>query len=447
LRIFLLSEANLLLKLTVLPVALLPISGVDIAECFGHTDYAWDAMMELGVNTFDISTQWMDTDFDQEGNLTRIDFTRINREITRELAAVPDARFLCIGGQGIVSFLQFRYGWTDTDPKTEKAFKAWVKALVENLKSFKVEPNRLIMETYDEPGEGDFPQGIKQSRWIHEAEPKIQTQFYWSGIDKSEAAKKLVLAHDIPSPGVGSCNETDIMYLKGLGKKLWVYDCQADGETLHPIAYYRLMPWMCRKYGITGWGQFSWFQTSHGRPYQAWEGVEAQNLVYPDQSSGTGMVISRRFLGMRAGNEDYQVLDALERVLAQHAAGKEQEAASVKEFIGQAYEKALQMSPRKRGYQTYIETGVPADQLDRLREEAIRYIEKLMPAAEELKTTLVPKGKKTAVAVKVPEKGRLRIQYLAGGSLPWKTLEQEVSNADANIIPQPPQSTSQTLVP
>ena len=35
----------------------------------------------------------------------------------------------------------------------------------------------------------------------------------------------------------------NVAKLQEMGKTVWTYDCQNNGETFHPIAYYRLLPW------------------------------------------------------------------------------------------------------------------------------------------------------------------------------------------------------------
>lgn len=422
-------------RLNVLPAAILPLRNVDIAECFGHTDYAWEAMLQLGVNTFDIDSSWIDADFGDDGNVSRIDFTRVDRKIRRAIADVGNARFLILSGQGVLTTIRSRTGWQPDDPRIETAFKGWVKALVDNLRDLDVTADRLIMETYDEPGPGDYAAGTTMARWVDEVDSAIQTHFYASGIDNNDAWRKNALAHDIVAPGVSVCTRDNMKFVKALGKKLWVYDCQADGETFHPIAYYRLMPWTCRAYGIAGWGHFSWFSSSHGlgRGYRPWMGVETQNLVYPD-ADGTGMVISRRFLAMRAGTEDYQVLDALERAIANVSTANDQRAEQVATFIAGAYDWALSLSPRKKRYQTHISPDVPPDLLDRLRDEAIERIRSVLPRDTLLETTLADKDGAAIVSVNTPSEGTVRIRYLTNGMLAWNVLTQRVMPGQTSIV-------------
>ena len=421
------GKTEIPVRLTVLPQAILPLDRIDILECFGHTDYAWEAMIALGVNTFDIGSAWIDSEFDDDGTLKSIDFTRVDREIRRALAEVPDARFLCLSGQSLFSHLEHRCGWKPTEPRFEVAFKAWVKALADHLRGLGVEPSRLIMETYDEPGEGDYVTGTRMANWIHGVDPAIQAQYYVTGIVRTEGWKNNALAHDVVGPAVGACTPDNIAFLKTLGKRLWVYDCAADGESFHPLAYYRLMPWTCRAYGITGWGHFSWFNSSHGfdRGYRPWEGVETQNLVYPGPGD-EGFVISRRYLALRAGQEDYQVLDALERVIADPKAAPLQ-AAQAASFLDDVCARALAVSPRESGYQTHIEKDVAPDLLDELRREAVAKVAAILAGPEELAVALTTEEGKTTLSVTAPAEGSIAVRYLLDGKLPWQVRKQEVA--------------------
>ncbi|MFA5864082.1 MAG: discoidin domain-containing protein [Phycisphaerae bacterium] len=417
------GKTQIPIKVKVLPVAILPLDKIDIAECYGHEEYAWDAMVELGVNAFDIASACIDSEFNDDGSIKYIDFTRVDQIIRRALTDVPEARFHCISGQGIFSHLTYRQGWKWTEPRFKIAFKAWVKALADQLAALNVGPSRLIIETYDEPGEGDYPTGTSMANWIREVNPAIRSWFYATGIPQDEGWKKNALAHDIIGPGVGLCTPSNMAFAKTLGRQLWVYDCQADGESFEPIAYYRLMPWTCRKYGITGWGHFSWFSSSHGfgRGYRPWQGVETQNLVYPGPGN-EGYVISRRFLAIRAGHEDYQVLDALERTMA-----------DAKKFLEESYDQALSLSPRESSYQTHLAKGASPDLLDQLRSKAVTMIESVLSSPNELDSTLTEQDNKTTLSVTVPQDGKITVRYLVDGQLPWRVRSQKVSAGKIEI--------------
>jgi hypothetical protein len=424
------NRQEIAIKVHVLGQALLPLTKVDIVECFGHTPYAWEAMMQLGVNTFDLEASWMDVEFNDDGSLNRSEFSRIDENIRHALAHVPDARFVTFSGQGIFEFLERRYGWKVQEPRFKKAFKAWIRALVDHLGTLKVASSRMVIETYDEPGEGDFAAGTRMAQWIRQVDPAIQTQYYVTGIGRDKGWRNNALAHTIVGPIVSSCTPENMQFLKSLGRKLWVYDCQADGESFNPTAYYRLMPWTCRKYGVTGWGHFSWFNSAHGfgRGYRPWDGVETQNLVYP-ALDGRGMVISRRFLAQRAGQEDYQLLDALDTAMAK----ARKEPASIetnRKYLEEVYDRALSLSPRDRGYQTHIKSGTSADLLDRIRQDVVERIETLLPAPRELAMTL---DATNTLSVHMPDTGTLRVRYLVNGKLPWQAQQRQVVAGDTKL--------------
>ena len=425
------NRQEIAVKLRVLGRALLPLTKIDIVECFGHTPYAWEAMMQLGVNTFDLNDSWIDAEFTDDGRLRRSDFARIDQYIRQALSRVPDARFVMFSGQGLCELLERRHGWKLQEPRFERAFKAWIKALVEHLRGLSVAPSRLIVETYDEPGEGDFAVGTLMARWTCQVDPAIQTQYYVTGIGRDEGWRNNALAHTIVGPIVSSCTPENMKFLKSLGKKLWVYDCQADGESFNPTAYYRLMPWTCRKYGVMGWGHFSWFNSAHGfgRGYRPWDGVETQNLVYP-ALDGLGMVISRRFLAQRAGQEDYQSLDALEATMAD--AAKPAAVEANRKYIERLCDRALSLSPRDCGYQTHLQPGTSADLLDRIHQEIIERIERLLPAARELFVTLAAQN--TLTLHNTPGAGTLRVRYLVDGKLPWHAEQRQVPAGDTQLV-------------
>jgi hypothetical protein len=403
------------LSLEVLPFRLPALSGVDVTDCYGYVDYARQPLLELGLNTFSMPTSWMDIDFAPDGALSRCDFARLALQVQEDVpSCVADPRFLFLNLQGMYRFLEDRYGWQATEPRFEKAVKAWLSTMAAEMRGLNVEPARLIVETFDEPGPGDLPMAVQMARWVKEAVPGMQTMFYASGVSHDAAWIAAAKAHDIVAPSVAQCSPENLALLKGLGCRLWVYDCQANAETFHPLAYYRLMPWLCWANGIQGWGHFHWFNTSHDRPYHAWDGVEAQNLVYPGQA-GTAPVLSRRYLAIRAGHEDYRSLGALERAVASATPDQAEAATQAKAFLAAAGPRALELSPRRPHYETQIVPGLPPDRLDRLREEAVARIDALCPTPGELAWHSQDDHGRRVVSFDAPVRGELvRHQWLGG---------------------------------
>ncbi|NLF17716.1 MAG: hypothetical protein GX595_10730, partial [Lentisphaerae bacterium] len=397
-------------SLRLLPYRLPPLSGVDIADCYGFIDYARPAMLAAGVNTFTIPVAWIDAEFSREGVLERFDSSRVASHVTGLLADLPEARFHVLNLQGLYRDLRTRHGLQPDSAAFQDALRAWLQRLTAEMQALGVPPGRLIIETFDEPGPGDLATALAMARQVKAAVPGVQTHFYASGITDSPDWTAAAAAHDIVAPAVGQCTPEAMERLKALGTRLWVYDCQAYGESLHPLAYYRLMPWMCWHYGIRGWSHFHWFNTSHGRPYRAWDGVEAQNLVYPSRP-GMAPVLSRRYLALRAGHDDYRLLQAVAALAAAPSAspaGREPASA----FLRAAPAEAMALSPRRRGYETGIEPGQPGDRLDRLREALVGHLAALLPPAGPL-----PCGWSAT-----PAGGEVRVELPAAGLLsmrPW----------------------------
>ena len=100
---------------------------------------------------------------------------------------IGDARFLILSGHGVLRKIRSTTGWSPDDPRIETAFKGWVKALADHLRNLGVTSDRLIMETYDEPGPGDYAAGTAMAGWVDQVDTAIRTQFYVTGIGDNDA--------------------------------------------------------------------------------------------------------------------------------------------------------------------------------------------------------------------------------------------------------------------
>jgi hypothetical protein len=416
------TRREIAVTVTVLPRQLPALNDLDITDCYGYVGYAWPAMVALGVNTFSISPSMTDVAFADDGHVARFEPERLQRMVHRVCETVPDARFLLLNVQGMLRTVMRRCGWGEDDPRVAFAVCEWLRRVAGCLKDAGVSADRLIVETWDEPGPGDRPTARRMAEWVKQAAPEARTQFYVTGIENDEDWAATARAHDIVAPIVAACTPDNMRFLKTIGTDIWLYDCQGYGETFHPLAYCRLMPWTCRAYGLAGWGRFHWFNTSHGRGYRAWDGVEAQNLVYPSRD-GHGWVSSRRYLATRAGHEDYAVLRALEQDSGEEASG----------FIADACRRALAMAPRRKGYHTSIVADADPGLLDNLRRQAVQRLSAHIPAAVDLSVALNTRDGKTALALSAPEDGLLRVRWLIDGELPWYELTREIAAADTEI--------------
>ena len=418
-------------NLHILPVTLPALTGVDIADCYGVSDYAWPGVKEVGINTFSVNVRWINADFDEHGNLTSMDFDRVAQQIHDDLAQVKDARFHFLSLGLLVNTLQ-QHGWKPHQPEFENAVKQWLQAVTENMNKLGVSTERLRIETIDEPGAGDLKPATYLAGLVKATVPEMQTQIYLTGISRDADWQAMAKAHDIITPSVSACTPENMAFLKTLGSRLWIYDAQANGETLNPIAYYRLMPWMADQYDIAGWSQFSWVNTIRGRPYHAWDGVEAQNMVYPS-SDNQDAVFSRRLLAMRAGNEDYRTLRLLNNLIATAPASSDPQVVQARDFLEHAPEKALALAPRQPGYQTHLVPNAPQGLLDSLREEAVGHIFTLLnPKATPTFTVALQKDN-PGIIMTTPISGQANIRYLVDGQLPWGEVSRPIEAGRTTI--------------
>ncbi len=411
-------------SVTVLPRQLPRFDDLDITDCYGHVEYAWPALVALGVNTFSLSASWAGIEFDDDGRVVRFEPDRIQRMVRRICGDVPNARFLLLNVQKMLGMVTGRTGWAEDDPRVETAIRSWLEQIAECLRDAGVPSGNLIVETWDEPGPGDRAMARRMARWVKKASPEARTQFYVTGIEHDDDWAATARAHDIVAPIVAACTDENMKFLRSLTEQVWLYDCQAYGETFDPLAYYRLMPWTCRAYDLSGWGQFHWFNTSHGRAYRAWDGVEAQNLVYPTRD-GRGWVATRRYLAARAGHEDYATIRALEQDTPDPDADDA--------FIDTACNRALAMAPRQKGYHTQIEADADPALLDNLREEAVGRLAVRMPPPEPLPVSLSEDNGAAVLNVTAPNAGRLGVRWLIDGALPWHETQRDVPAGKVRI--------------
>jgi len=265
--------------LTVVPVALAPLSGIAVCDIGAMADYALDSIGPLAVNTFSVPAQWLVPVAAQfiapegEGAINRattaagainrattVDLRRVAELLRPRLARCPEGRvWLGFGvGDVVASHLKRNCGIGIEDPKFAPVFSAWVKAVVAGFGEMGLTADRLIFETVDEPGAGQLAEAATLAKLIKAAAPQALTMTYVTGVDlKDEAAMKAYEAHDIIAPGFRVITPEVMAALRKLGKQVWVYDCQNQAETFHPITYYRLMPWLAQRWGLTGWGHFS----------------------------------------------------------------------------------------------------------------------------------------------------------------------------------------------
>ncbi len=208
--------------------------------------------------------------------------------------------------------------------------------------------------TYDEPS----PENMKVARVtekIHEASPLL---------------KNLVVLHSTPNLAAHSdwFKDIDIVCLRNVafdpaqadairksGKELWLY-CSGPSYPYptfvldYPTMAYRILPWMCWKYGAKGllyWCVNFWTTNPYTNPMNTqWEQNLNGSLFYPGPDGPVGSI---RLELLRDGIEDYDMITILEEELARVKADGTKPEALLKE--GEAIlQEARELTPSMREY-------------------------------------------------------------------------------------------------
>jgi len=158
-------------------------------------------------------------------------------------------------------------------------------------------------------------------------------------------------------------------------------------------------------------------------------------VVYP--ASDGGQVISRRWLALEAGVEDYRVLQALTKLAETVRKANPQAAAQAEKLISEATAKATALRKTEGDYFTGLAANADPTVLDRFREEAATTMQALAGGKPTgLRLALDSSDARSQARLTVPRRGRLTLRYLCDRKLPWRTISAEVQ-AGAQIIPLP----------
>jgi len=206
-----------------------------------------------------------------------------------------------------------------TRPDVSKAVQNYLNQLY-NLGKAHGWEERFYIYTFDEPPPG-LPKVAQVARMIHAADPQLKNLVT---LEESPNVEKLKLWFedvDIVCLRNVTFDPAQAEKLKQMGKEIWIYVSGPSPPypTLvldYPAMAYRLLPWMCWKYGIKGllyWCVNFWTKN----PYQdtdntPWGQNQSGVLYYPGPE---GPVPSLRLAVFRDGIEDYEYLAMLRQLV------------------------------------------------------------------------------------------------------------------------------------
>ncbi|MDP3703347.1 MAG: DUF6067 family protein [Candidatus Omnitrophota bacterium] len=180
---------------------------------------------------------------------------------------------------------------------------------------------RHYIYAYDEPKPGSR-QVADVARMIHIADPALKNLVVLEDVESVDPLREWFGDIDIVCLRNVTFDPVQAQQLKQLGKEIWLYVSgpSAPYPTLvidYPAMAYRVLPWMCWKYGLNGllyWSVNYWTTNPYQDPMNTkWQQNGNGSLYYPGPD---GPVPSIRLEVLRDGMEDYEYLHRLAEVVA-----------------------------------------------------------------------------------------------------------------------------------
>ncbi len=249
-----------------------------------------------------------------DGSLSEpLDFTRVDRLLSAASGRFP-LYYLTIDIFEKGSVRRDLFGLRWGTPEYEKAFKTWLRLLLDHLWAQGLTHDSLLVNPYDE-SVGEDCQTL--AAWIKAVDPEVRVIIDCSTTDL-QTARKMDALTDVWVPHfkyhLAKDHEPFFQLLREGGKPHWVYFYSEGGndKAQDPTGHYLSKFWWAYQEGITG--VCYWAQQYYGDPWYraAFSKTYDTSLVYPIQG---GLVPSRRWEAWRRGWQDYNILAMAKRSL------------------------------------------------------------------------------------------------------------------------------------
>ncbi|MBI3997050.1 MAG: DUF4091 domain-containing protein [Candidatus Omnitrophica bacterium] len=194
--------------------------------------------------------------------------------------------------------------------------------------------DRHYIYTYDEPAPG-LPHVAAVAHMVHDADPQLKNLVTLGAPMDVTALAGWLKDIDIVCLRNVIAQSESIRALQQMGKEVWLYVSgpKPPYPTLvidYPSLAYRILPWMCWKYGIRGllyWSVNYWTTNPYEQPMNTpWQQNGNGSLYYPGPE---GPRPSLRLEVLRDGMEDYEYLSRLRELIQSAKAGGRIDAATL----------------------------------------------------------------------------------------------------------------------
>ena len=428
------------------PVTLpVQVPGVDVLPLGGVCLHK-EEVKRLGHNFIAVSLLGFPPNVDRSGNLLPVDYTTLNNKIKESRKLSPNCKFMLIFSTG-AKFIDRanRKGLKWPDPRLKKAWQKWLKGLFANLKKQGVSTRDFLIQVVDEPGSGQVVFAAELHKLSKETVPGLQITATLTGWSSDDNYKRFydTIDYIIPTVRAARKNPELLKYFKARGDKVQtaVYECAESAESLNPISYYRMMPWYVWKNKLKGW--IYWQRDDRNPNFSC---VKKMSTVYPlkDENFTTPIwpedkyIISRRWLALEAGFQDYKSLYLLDKVIKETSkvSGVDKNLiAQAESFLKKAPNKAFTLDDIKE-FPRALAKGANPDILDDMNETALKLTAELLKY-DKLQVAEKPVITNGILSLKTNKPTSIKVEYLLDGKLPWLTVAaDELSDVHKITLPK-----------
>ncbi len=432
-------------ELEVLPVKLPDRVPVDVGA-FGAGFLRKEEVRRLGHNVLMIDlSSFFPRFYAAPNNYMTVDYQRLDIAIEEALSSCSDCKFMFIFSIG-PRFIKAanRHGINWPDARLKEAWQAWIKDIYQHLQTQKVDAHHFYLQVVDEPGPEEALTAIELQKLAKLAVPELQITTTLTGFHPEQPNyNDFYNSVDYVIPIVRSIRNPEcVEFFNSRGAKVAIYDCAESSESLHPIGYYRLMPWRVWQNNLAGW--YYWYRCDR-KPN--WNSVKYQSIVYPDRDGSAQFTnnpiwpedkytISRRWLAMEAGYQDYKMLYQLKNtlnVIKDELNADADLVRNAQSFLNHVPTEVLKLDDPAQYPRDIAKEGKP-EIIDEMNEKILGFTNELL-AYDTFHVVEKPAINKNGVLTfKTSESATVTIKYLLDGKLPWRAIEVTSPNSGHQIL-------------
>jgi hypothetical protein len=222
----------------------------------------------------------------------------------------------------------------------ERAFKQWLRTLLNHLRSRGLSNEQFLINPYDESVD---ERCRLLARWVKEVDPKVRIVIDSSTPD-TEVARKMNELTDVWVPHYRQFFPPEMkpfhQMIRDSNKPRWAYFYSegSNDKTQDPARHYLAKFWWAFANDVGGMGY--WAQQYYGDPWHRrdWKDSYDTALWYPMEG---GVAPSRRWEAWRRGWQDYLLLTLTKNALAHDKAQTEMLYQKVKQVVDYPGDQAL----------------------------------------------------------------------------------------------------------